>query len=202
MRRETISVHGGFVCDPATKAVAPPIYQNVAYEFDSADHAAALFDLEEPGFRYSRIANPTVDILERRVAELEGGIGALCVASGQSALHYALLTLADHGGSIVAPPQLYGTSHTLLAHTLRRHGIEARFAASDRPSDVGACVDASTRAVFCESVGNPAGNVCDIEAYRRNRPRARRAARSSTTRWRRRSCCGRSSTAPTSSCIP
>jgi O-acetylhomoserine (thiol)-lyase len=165
MRRETISVHGGFVCDPATKAVAPPIYQNVAYEFESADHAAALFDLEEPGFRYSRIANPTVDILERRVAELEGGIGALCVASGQAAVHYALLTLADHGGSIVAPPQLYGTSHTLLAHTLRRHGVEARFAASDRPSDVAACVDASTRAVFCESVGNPAGNVCDLEAY-------------------------------------
>ena len=165
MRRETISVHAGFVCDPATKAVSPPIYQNVAYEFDSADHAAALFDLEEPGFRYSRIANPTVDILERRVAALEGGVGALCVASGQAALHYALLTLADRGGAIVAPPQLYGTSHTLLAHTLRGHGIEARFAASDRPSDIAACVDASTRAVFCESVGNPAGNVCDLSAY-------------------------------------
>ena len=165
MRRETISVHAGFVCDPATKAVSPPIYQNVAYEFDSADHAAALFDLEEPGFRYSRIANPTVYILEQRVAALEGGVGALCVASGQAALHYALLTLADRGGSIVAPPQLYGTSHTLLAHTLRRHGVEARFAASDRPSDIAACVDASTRAVFCESVGNPAGNVCDLAAY-------------------------------------
>ena len=165
MRRETISIHAGFVCDPATKAVSPPIYQNVAYEFDSADHAAALFDLEEPGFRYSRIANPTVDILEQRVAALEGGVGALCVASGQAALHHALLTLADRGGSIVAPPQLYGTSHTLLAHTLRRHGLEARFAASDDPSDVAACMDASTRAVFCESVGNPAGNVCDLEAY-------------------------------------
>src|ERR1700722_15378275 len=95
MRKETISVHGGFVCDPATKAVAPPIYQNVGYEFDSADHAAALFNLEEPGFRYSRIDNPTVAILERRVAELEGGSGALCVASGQAALAYAFLTLAD-----------------------------------------------------------------------------------------------------------
>ena len=132
MVRETVAIHGGFVCDPATRAVSPPIYQNVAYEFDSADHAAALFDLEKPGFRYSRIANPTVDILEQRVAALEGGVGALCVASGQAALHYALLTLADRGGSIVAPPQLYGTSHTLLAHTLRGHGIEARFAASDR----------------------------------------------------------------------
>ena len=105
MRRETISIHGGFTCDPSTKAVAPPIYQNVAYEFDSADHGAALFNLETPGFRYSRIANPTTDILEKRVAQLEGGVSALTVASGQAALAYAVLTLADRGGSIVAPPQ-------------------------------------------------------------------------------------------------
>ena len=128
MRSETISIHGGFDCDPATKAVAPPIYQNVAYEFDSADHGAALFNLEVEGFRYSRIANPTTDILEKRVALLEGGASALAVASGQAALAYAFLTLADRGGSIVAPPTLYGTTHTLLAHTLRRNGVEARFA--------------------------------------------------------------------------
>ena len=148
----------------ATKAVAPPIYQNVAYEFDSADQAAALFNLEIPGFRYSRIANPTTDILEKRVAQLEGGISALAVASGQAALAYAFLTLADRGGSIVAPPQLYGTTHTLLAHTLKWHGIEARFAPSERAADIAPLIDETTRAVFCESVGNPAGNICDVEA--------------------------------------
>jgi O-acetylhomoserine (thiol)-lyase len=164
MRSETISIHGGYVCDPATHAVAPPIYQNVAYEFDSADQAAGMFNLEIPGFRYSRIANPTVDILEQRVALLEGGAFCLATASGQAALSTALLNLCDHGGSIVAPPQLYGTSHTLIAHTLRRHGVEARFAKSDRVEDVAALIDDTTRAVFCETVGNPAGNICDIEA--------------------------------------
>jgi O-acetylhomoserine (thiol)-lyase len=164
MRRETISIHGGFTFDPSTKAVAPPIYQNVAYEFESADQGAALFNLETPGFRYSRIANPTTDILEKRVAQLEGGVSALAVASGQAALAYAFLTLADRGGSIVAPPQLYGTTHTLLAHTLKSHGIEARFAPSDRASDIPPLIDETTRAVFCESVGNPAGNICDVEA--------------------------------------
>src|SRR5271170_451449 len=164
MRSETISIHGGFDHDPATKAVAPPIYQNVAYQFESADEGAALFNLEIAGFRYSRVANPTTDILEKRVAQLEGGVAALAVASGQAALAYAFLTLADRGGSIVTPPQLYGTTHTLLAHTLRRHGIDARFALSDRAEDLAPLIDESTRAVFCESVGNPAGNVCDIEA--------------------------------------
>src|ERR1700678_876348 len=126
MRRETASIHGGFTCDHSTKAVAPPIYQNVTYEFDSADHGAVLFNLETSGFRYSRIANPTTDILEKREAQLEGGVSALAVASGQAALNYAFLTLADRGGSIVAPPQLYGTTHTLLAHTLQRTGLRAR----------------------------------------------------------------------------
>jgi O-acetylhomoserine (thiol)-lyase len=126
-----------------------------------------MFNLEVPGFRYSRIANPTTDILEKRVAQLEGGVAALPVASGQAALNYALLTLADRGGSIVAPPQLYGTTHTLLAHTLRRNGVEARFAESDRAEDISALIDETTRAVFCESVCNPAGNVCDIEALAR-----------------------------------
>ncbi len=164
MRRETISIHGGFTCDPVTKAVAPPIYQNVAYEFESADQAAALFNLEVSGFRYSRIANPTTEILEKRVAQLEGGVAALAVASGQAALAYAFLTLADRGGSIVTPPQLYGTTHTLLAHTLQRQGIRARFARSDHAADIEPLVDETTRAIFCESVGNPAGNVCNIEA--------------------------------------
>jgi O-acetylhomoserine (thiol)-lyase len=165
MRNETVSIHGGFSCDPATHAVAAPIYQNVAYEFDSADQAAGMFDLEIPGFRYSRIANPTVDILEKRVALLEGGKACLATASGQAALCTALLNVADEGGSIVAPPQLYGTTHTLLAHTLRRHGVEARFARSDAPEDIAALVDETTRAIFCETVGNPAGNICDIEAF-------------------------------------
>jgi len=164
MRNETISIHGGFRCDPATKSVAVPIYQNVAYEFDSADHGAALFNLETDGFRYSRISNPTVEILERRVAELEGGVAALSAASGQAALHYAMVTLADRGGNIVSVPQLYGTTHTLFAHILRRQGVEARFAASDRAEAIEPLIDDDTRAVFCESIGNPAGNICDIEA--------------------------------------
>jgi O-acetylhomoserine (thiol)-lyase len=164
MRNETLSVHGGFVSDPATKAVAVPIYQTVSYAFDSADHGAALFNLEAEGFRYSRISNPTTDILERRVAALEGGVAAISVASGQAALHYAFVTLADHGGNIVAPPQLYGTTHTLLAHNLRRQGVEARFSADDSADAIARLIDDKTRAVFCESIGNPAGNICDIEA--------------------------------------
>jgi len=164
MRRETIAIHAGFDHDPATKAVAVPIYQSVAYAFDSADHGAALFNLEEDGFRYSRISNPTVAILEERVAALEGGVAGVALASGQAALHHAFVTLADHGGNIVATPQVYGTTHTLLNHVLRRQGIEARFAASDAAADIEALIDGETRAVFCESVGNPAGNICDIEA--------------------------------------
>jgi O-acetylhomoserine (thiol)-lyase len=163
MRSETIAVHAGFEHDPTTHAVAVPIYQSVAYSFDSADHGAALFNLEEEGYRYSRIANPTVAVLEKRVAELEGGHAALAVASGQAALHYALATLADHGGNIVSVPQLYGTTHTLLAHVLPRQGIQCRFAASDSPADIAALIDDDTRAVYCESIGNPAGNICDLE---------------------------------------
>src|SRR5579862_1125969 len=111
MRRETIAIHGGYQVDPTTKAVAVPIYQTVSYSFDSADHGAALFNLEVDGFRYSRISNPTVSILEQRVAELEGGVGAIALASGQAALHYAFVNLADNGGNIIATPQLYGTTH-------------------------------------------------------------------------------------------
>jgi O-acetylhomoserine (thiol)-lyase len=164
MRSETISVHGGFVSDPTTKAVAVPIYQSVAYAFDSADHGAALFNLETDGFRYSRISNPTNEALERRVAALEGGCAAISAASGQAALNYAFLTLADCGGNIVAPPQLYGTTHTLLAHNLRRQGVEARFASDDSAGAIEQLIDENTRAVFCESIGNPAGNICDIES--------------------------------------
>jgi O-acetylhomoserine (thiol)-lyase len=164
MRSETIAVHGGFDHDPTTKAVAVPIYQTVAYEFDSADHAAALFDLETEGYRYSRIANPTNAVLEKRVAQLEGGVGALSVATGQAALYYAFANVADHGGNIVAAPTLYGTTHTLLQHVLPRQGVAVRFAQSGAPEDMARAIDDDTRALFCESVGNPAGNICDVEA--------------------------------------
>lgn len=164
MRSETLALHAGYDTDPTTRAAAVPIYQTVAYTFDSADHGAALFNLEAEGHRYSRISNPTNAILEERVAALEGGAAALSVSSGQAALHYAIVNLADTGGNIVSPPQLYGTTHTLFTHTLPRQGIHTRFAASDRPSDLAALIDDETRAVFCESVGNPAGNVCDIAA--------------------------------------
>ncbi len=162
MRNETVAVHGGFDNDPTTGAVAVPIYQTVAYAFDSAEHGAALFNLEAEGFRYSRISNPTNAVLERRVAELEGGAEALSVGSGQAALTYALLNVAEAGRNIVSVPQLYGTTHTLLGHLLPQWGINGRFAASDSPADVEAAIDQDTRAVFCESVGNPAGNVADI----------------------------------------
>ena len=164
MHKETIAVHGGYQGDPATRAAAVPIYQTVAYEFDSAEHGAALFNLEAEGYRYTRISNPTTEVLERRVASLEGGVGALCVASGQAALHYAMLTIAQHGANIVSVPQLYGTTHTLIAHFLPSLGIEGRFAESTDPDAVASLIDDNTSAVFCESVGNPAGNICDIEA--------------------------------------
>ncbi|MBG1233854.1 O-acetylhomoserine aminocarboxypropyltransferase/cysteine synthase family protein [Aestuariivirga litoralis] len=163
MRKETIAIHAGYEPDEAVKSVAVPIYQTAAYAFDSADHAAALFNLEAEGYRYSRISNPTVAVLERRVNDLEGGVGAMATASGQAALHMALINLADQGGNIVTVPQLYGTTHTLISHILERQGVEARFAASDKPADVAKMIDENTRAVFCESIGNPAGNVCDIE---------------------------------------
>jgi O-acetylhomoserine (thiol)-lyase len=165
MRNETIAIHGGYQCDPATKSVAVPIYQTVAYEFDSADHGAALFNLETPGYRYSRIANPTNDVLERRVAELEGGVEALSVSTGQAALNYAMLNLTSLGSNIVSVPQLYGTTHTLFSHVFPSQGITVRFAQSDRPDAIEELIDGDTKAVFCETVGNPAGNVCDIEAF-------------------------------------
>src|ERR1700742_156242 len=167
MRNETIAIHAGYDPDPATKSVAVPIYQTVAYAFDSADHGAALFNLEAEGYRYSRIANPTPAVLEKRSTELEGGVGALAVATGQAALHFALVNLADTGGNIVSVPQLHGTSHTLLSHILPRQGITTRFAESDKADAIEKLIDENTRAVFAETIGNPAGNVCDIEALAR-----------------------------------
>jgi O-acetylhomoserine (thiol)-lyase len=164
MKSDTVAVHGGYETEPTTRAVAVPIYQTVAYEFESADHGAALFNLEAEGHRYSRISNPTTAVLERRVAALEGGVEALCVSSGQAALNYAVLNLTSMGTNIVSVPQLYGTTHTLFAHILPSQGIEVRFAASDAAEAVEKLIDEKTRAVFCESVGNPAGNICDIAA--------------------------------------
>jgi O-acetylhomoserine (thiol)-lyase len=164
MKSDTIAVHGGYETEPTTRAVAVPIYQTVAYEFESADHGAALFNLEVEGYRYSRIANPTTAVLERRIAELEGGVEALCVSTGQAALNYAMLNLADMGTNIVSVPQLYGTTHTLFAHLLPSQGIAVRFAETDAPDAIERLIDSNTRAIFCESIGNPAGNICDIEA--------------------------------------
>jgi O-acetylhomoserine (thiol)-lyase len=163
MRPETIAIHSGYDVDPTTKAVAVPIYQTVAYAFDSADHAAALFNLEAEGFRYTRIQNPTTAVLERRVAALEGGLEAMCVSSGQAAVNYAVLNVTELGCNIVSVPQLYGTTHTLFAHILPGQGVTVRFAETDHPEAIARLMDDKTRAVFCESVGNPAGNICDLE---------------------------------------
>src|SRR5437870_2403580 len=150
MRRETIVLHGGYEIDPTTKAVAVPIYQTVAYGFDSADHAAALFNLEVEGFRYSRISNPTTAVLEARVAALEGGIEALAVSTGQAALNYAVLNVTELGSNIVSVPQLYGTTHTLFAHVLPGQGVDVRFAESDQADDIARLIDDKTRAVRSE----------------------------------------------------
>jgi len=163
MKRETIAVHGGYEFDPTTRAVAVPIYQTVSFAFDSADHAAALFNLEAEGYRYTRISNPTTAVLERRVAALEGGLDAQCVSSGQSAVYYAVLNVTALGTNIVSIPQLYGTTHSLFAHLLPSQGVCVRFAQSDRPEAMERLIDDKTRAIYCESVGNPAGNICDIE---------------------------------------
>src|ERR1700722_15491503 len=167
MKRETIAIHAGYEVDPTTKAVAVPIYQTVSYAFDSTEHAAALFNLEAQGFRYTRISNPTTAVLERRVAALEGGRDAMCVASGQAAVTYAVQNVTELGCNIISTPQLYGTTHTLFAHLLPSQGVGVRFAETDRPESVEKMIDHNTRAVFCESVGNPAGNVCDIEGLAR-----------------------------------
>src|SRR5436189_1148002 len=167
MKRETIAIHVGYDGDHATKAVAVPIYQTIAFEFDSAEHGAALFNLEVQGNIYTRIGNPTNAVLEQRVAALEGGVEGLSVSSGMAAIHYALVNIAEAGNNIVSLPQLYGATYTLLAHILPKQGICGRFAETDHPDAVEKLIDQNTRAVFCESVGNPAGNVADIEGLAR-----------------------------------
>jgi O-acetylhomoserine (thiol)-lyase len=167
MKRETIAIHAGYDGDPTTKAVAVPIYQTIAFEFDSAEHGAALFNLDVQGNIYTRIGNPTNTVLEKRVAALEGGVDALSVSSGMAAIHYALVNIAEMGNNIVSLPQLYGATYTLLAHILPKQGIAGRFAVSDHPDDVEKLIDENTRAVYCESVGNPAGNVADVEGLAR-----------------------------------
>lgn len=158
----TLAIHHGYETDPTTKSVAVPIYQTAAYAFDSAQHGADLFDLAVPGNIYSRIMNPTNDVLEQRVAALEGGIAGLAVASGMAAIHYTLLTLAKQGDNIVTTPQIYGGTYTLFAHQLPALGIEVRFAENDSPEALEGLIDANTKALYCESIGNPAGNIADI----------------------------------------
>jgi O-acetylhomoserine (thiol)-lyase len=163
MRDETLSIHHGYETDPTTKSVATPIYQTVAYEFDNAQHGADLFNLEVPGNIYTRIMNPTNDVLEKRMAALEGGIAGLAVSAGSAAIHYAILTLAKAGDNIVSTPQLYGGTYTLFAHMFPNMGIEVRFAKDDKPESLTALIDDKTKAVYCESIGNPAGNIVDLE---------------------------------------
>lgn len=164
MHKETLCVHEGYETDPVTKSCAVPIYQTVAYEFDNAQHGADLFNLEVPGNIYSRIMNPTWDVLEKRVAALEGGLAALAVSAGSAAINYAILTIAEAGDNIVTTPQLYGGTYTLFAHMLPKQGIEVRFAKSDKAEDMASLIDDKTKAVFCESIGNPAGNIVDMAA--------------------------------------
>lgn len=167
MQDATLALHHGFTSDPATKAVAVPIYQTVAYEFDSAQHGADLFDLAVPGNIYTRIMNPTNDVLEQRMAALEGGVAALAVSAGSAAITYAIQALARAGDNIVSTPQLYGGTYTLFAHMLPSQGIEVRFARDDSPEAIAALIDGHTKAVYCESIGNPAGNIVDIGALAR-----------------------------------
>ncbi len=164
MRLETLAVHAGYTPEPTTRAVAVPIYQTVAYAFDNAQHGADLFDLKVPGNIYTRIMNPTEDVLEKRVAALEGGVGALALASGMTAITYAIQTITEAGDNIVSASQLYGGTYNLFAHTFPQQGIEVRFADARKPESFAALIDARTKLIFCESIGNPLGNVADIGA--------------------------------------
>ena len=163
MKDETIAIHAGFKADPTTKAVTPPIYQTVAYEFDNAQHGADLFNLEVEGNIYTRIMNPTTAVLEQRVAELEAGIAGLGLSAGSAAVNYSILNIAEQGNNIVSVPLLYGGTYTLFKHMLPKLGIEVRFAKDDSVDAMAALIDDRTTAVFCESIGNPAGNIVDIE---------------------------------------
>ena len=164
MKDETIAIHAGYETDPTTHAVAVPIYQTVAYEFDNAQHGADLFNLAVPGNIYTRIMNPTQAVLEQRVTELEHGVGSLALSAGSAAVNYSILNLAEVGDNVVTVPQLYGGTYTLFAHMLPKQGIEVRFAEGDSPADLEKLVDGKTKAIFCESIGNPAGNIIDLAA--------------------------------------
>ncbi|MEJ2274373.1 MAG: aminotransferase class I/II-fold pyridoxal phosphate-dependent enzyme [Woeseiaceae bacterium] len=164
MKDETLALHAGFKADPATKAVSVPIYQTVAYEFDNAQHGADLFNLEVEGNIYTRIMNPTTDVLEQRCAQLEEGVGALALSAGSAAVNYSILNIAEQGDNIVSVPLLYGGTYTLFKHMLPRQGIDVRFGADDGIASLGELIDDRTQALFCESIGNPAGNIVDIEA--------------------------------------
>ncbi len=164
MKPETLAIHAGYSPDPTTRAVAVPIYQTTSFAFDDTQHGADLFDLKVPGNIYTRIMNPTNDVLEQRVAALEGGVGALAVASGMAAITYAIQTIAEAGDNIVSVAKLYGGTYNLFAHTLPRFGIQVRFAAHDDIAALEALIDENTKAVFCESIGNPAGNIIDLQA--------------------------------------
>lgn len=164
MKFDTLAVHAGYSPDPTTKSVAVPIYQTTSYAFDDTQHGADLFDLKVAGNIYTRIMNPTSDVLEQRLAALEGGIAALAVASGQAAITYAILTIAEAGDNIIATSTLYGGTYNLFAHTLPQYGITVRFIDADDVAAVAANTDERTKAVFCESIGNPLGNVVDFAA--------------------------------------
>ena len=162
MKLETLAVHGGYTPEPTTKAVAVPIYQTVSYAFDNTQHGADLFDLKVQGNIYTRIMNPTSDVLEKRITAMEGGCGALALASGQAAVTYSILTIAEAGDNIVSASALYGGTYNLFAHTLPQYGIEVRFADYREPEAFEGLIDAKTKAVFCESIGNPLGNITDF----------------------------------------
>ena len=163
MKLETLAIHAGYSPEPTTKAVAVPIYQTTSYSFDSTQHGADLFDLKVPGNIYTRIMNPTQDVLEKRIAALEGGIAGLALASGQAAITYAIQTIAEAGDNIVSAATLYGGTYNLFAHTLPQYGIEVRFADYRDPEAFGKLIDERTKAIYCESVGNPLGNITDFE---------------------------------------
>ncbi|HWK62090.1 MAG TPA: bifunctional O-acetylhomoserine aminocarboxypropyltransferase/cysteine synthase [Eoetvoesiella sp.] len=164
MKLETLAIHAGYQADPTTKSVATPIYQTTSYAFDSTQHGADLFDLKVPGNIYTRIMNPTNAVLEERVAALEGGVAALAVASGMAAITYAIQTIAQAGDNIVSVAKLYGGTYNLFAHTFPRQGLTVKFAPHDDVAALEALIDENTKAVFCESIGNPAGNIVDIQA--------------------------------------
>ncbi|HZP87157.1 MAG TPA: PLP-dependent transferase [Burkholderiales bacterium] len=165
MKIETIAVHGGYKPDPVTKSVAVPIYQTTSYAFDDTQHGADLFDLKVQGNIYTRIMNPTTAVLEQRLADLEGGIGALALASGQAAITYSILTISEQGDNIVSASTLYGGTYNLFAHTLPQLGIEVRFADPSNPASFWPLINARTKAIYVETIGNPRGNVVDLQAF-------------------------------------